>query len=380
MNKLIYLDNAATTYPKPKNVIASLGVCCEECGNPGRGSHALSLNAAKRIYDCREAICCLFNFSKPENVVFTHNTTHALNLAINGLCPSSGEIIISNLEHNSVLRPVNALCEKSDGKLTFKTFNAVGTDDETVSSFTNSLTQKTVLAVVTACSNVTGRLIPIERIGTVCRSKGIKLIIDAAQSAGIVKLDLSRQFFSAVCFAGHKSLYGVMGSGFCIISPHEDPTPLIYGGNGVHSLSIAQTGSLPEKLEVGTPGVIAINSVREGIKHILCIGEEEIYKKTENLSNALVNRIGNISGINIIDNCKSKVGTVLFTLDGADSEYVCSRLAEKGFCVRGGFHCSPLAHKSLGTLKTGGIRVSFSHFNTEKDVEELATAIQALRL
>lgn len=373
MSDIVYLDNAATTYPKPRNVSACLCSCCEKYGNPGRSSHFLSLNSAKAVFSCREIICSLFNYSHPENVIFTYNTTYALNMAIFGLCPCMGEIIISNLEHNSVLRPIHAICEKSSGKLSYKVFDALGEDTDTVTNFINSLTSKTVLAVITASSNVTGKILPIEQIGSICRQKGIKLIIDAAQSAGIIPLDLQKQYFSAVCFAGHKSLYGIMGSGFCIFSDTENPHCLIFGGNGTASLIPTQSGVvLPEKLESGTLGVIPIVALREGIKHIVCTGEKEIKEKCCYLSQKLSQNLANMEKVHVIGSCRNKTGTVLFNIAGLNSEEVCSLLSQKGICTRGGFHCASLAHKALGTVDDGGgVRASFSHFNCETDVTTL---------
>ncbi len=381
MTSPVYLDNAATTYPKPKNVKAVLCSCLDTLGNPGRSSHALSLNSAKLMFSCRELICSLFNFDHPENVIFTYNTTYALNMAIYGLFDGNGEIIISNLEHNSVLRPVHAICERSKQLCSYKAFNALGSDNDVVESFNNSLSDATVLAVVTACSNVTGKLLPIRQIGEICRKRGIKLIIDAAQSAGIVPLDLQNQHFSAVCFAGHKSLYGIMGSGFCIFAEGENPKAHILGGNGTMSLSPTQDGVLPERLESGTAGVVAIAALREGIKHIICVGQEQIYDVCSSLSEILTQRLKNMANIRIIGECENKVGTVLFNVEGYDSENVAAFLSQKGICVRGGFHCSALAHASLGTTETGGaVRASFSHFNTQKDVDAITDALKEFHI
>lgn len=377
MNDIVYLDNAATTFPKPLNVSACLCNCCDKYANPGRSSHVLSVNSAKAVYSCREIICSLFHFQHPENVVFTYNTTYALNLAIFGLCPKEGEILISNLEHNSVFRPVHALSQNSGGKISYKVFDALSDDESILSDFENAISKKTVLAVITACSNVTGKLLPIEKLGEICRRKNIGLIIDAAQLAGIVPINLERQYFSAVCFAGHKSLYGIMGSGFCIFSENVNPETIIFGGNGTSSLSPLQSQSfLPEKLESGTLGVIPIVSLREGIKHIICTGEKEICDKVRHLSSFLTSKLIDMDGITVVGHCKNKTGTVLFNVKDKNSEYVSSLLAQEGICTRGGFHCAALAHTSLGTAKTGGgVRASFSHFNSEKDVVALTDAL-----
>lgn len=377
MNDIIYLDNAATTYPKPKNVSAFLCKCCDRYGNPGRSSHFLSLNSAKAVFSCREIICSLFNFQNPENVVFTYNTTYALNMAIFGLCPDKGEILISNLEHNSVLRPVHELSQKSKGNISYKVFDALGNDEDVVKSFENTISPDTVMAVITACSNVTGKLLPVRKIGTVCKQKGIKLIIDAAQSAGIVPEDLQKQYFDAFCCAGHKSLYGIMGSGFCIFSKESQPKTLIFGGNGTASLSETQTTSLlPERLESGTLGVIPIACLYEGIKHIVCTGQQEIYEKCKTLSTLLTENLKNMPNISVIGECDNKTGTVLFNIRNKNSEKVCSLLSQKGICTRGGYHCASIAHKALGTaVDGGGVRASFSHFNSGADVKALTDAL-----
>ncbi len=376
MNELVYLDNAATTYPKPRNVAAVLPYSLYNYGNPGRSSHSLSQSSAKLIYSCREIICSLFNYQFPENVVFTYNTTYALNMAINGLCPKEGNIIISNMEHNSVLRPVNALCQKSAGSLRYSVFDCLGSEEEILSSFASTVTPDTSLAVISGCSNVTGKLLPTEKIGEICRAKGIKLILDMAQNAGIAPIDLSRQYFSAACFAGHKSLYGIMGSGFCIFAQNENPDSFIYGGNGTHSLSREQNGLLPERLESGTVGVPSIAALREGIKHVIITGTDSILGSVTNLSTFLTDNLENMKNITVIGKCDKKVGTVLFNVTELDSERVSSLLSEKGICTRGGFHCSGLCHTSLGTVESGGgVRASFSHFNSKEDVTRLTDAL-----
>ena len=200
MKRLIYLDNAATSYPKPKNVISAVNESLMRSGNPGRSGHELSLYSMKAVYSCREAICDFFRFPSPENVVFTYNTTYALNLAIKGLMGNEGEIVISNLEHNSVIRPVKELERQNEG-ITVRVFDALCDDKQTVSNFSQELSDNTSLCVITMCSNVTGRILPFREISEICRKKNISLIFDAAQYAGHEPLDLSALYFSAMCFA-----------------------------------------------------------------------------------------------------------------------------------------------------------------------------------
>lgn len=374
MSRIIYLDNAATSWPKPKNVINAVKDSFIMCGNPGRSGHELSLYSAKAVYVCREAICSFFNFSNPENVIFTYNTTYALNLAIKGLMENDGEIVISNLEHNSVIRPVMELKKQNPG-ISVIFFDALCDDECIISNFKNSLSDKTRLCVITMCSNVTGKIMPYRQIGEICRKKGIKLIFDAAQLAGLYPIDLSSLYFSAVCFAGHKSLYGIMGSGFCIFSKEVEPKTIIEGGNGTMSVSTFQSGDLPERLESGTMGVPGIIALHEGIKHINTAGLSYIGEKCAYLENMLSSRLSDMNNIKIYSNVKNKVSTILFNIDGVFSETVASLLSEKGICVRSGLHCAPLCHKALGTLETGAVRVSISHFNSREDVEEILSGV-----
>ncbi len=368
---IIYLDNAATSFPKPQNVTRAVADSLMMCGNPGRSGHELSLYSAKAVYSCREAICNFFSFNHPENVVFTYNTTYALNLAINGLY-RGGKIIISNLEHNSVVRPVAKICKK------YHIFDALGDEDEVIRSFEGAALPNVKMAVITMCSNVTGKLLPIEKIGKICKEKGITLILDAAQCAGLIPIDLSKLYFSAICFAGHKSLYGIMGSGFCIFGKGTEPSPLIVGGNGIESESIRQTGLLPEVLESGTVGVPSIIALKEGIKHLQVVGLAEIRHTCKSLEKNLTEQLLSESNIKIIGGTKGKVSTILFNIDGIGADKVASLLSDSGICVRSGLHCAPIAHKSLGTLDTGGVRISISHFNTAEDIERAGKKIREI--
>ena len=377
MSALIYLDNAATSFPKPKNVINAVNNCLFQCGNPGRSGHELSLYSARAVYSCREAICSFFNFNNPENVVFTYNTTYALNMAIKGLINDGDEIVISNLEHNSVLRPVAEL-EKSGHGIIYKIFDALGNDDEVISNFENTLSDKTRLCVITMCSNVTGKILPYARIGEVCKRRGIKLIFDAAQCAGLINIDLSSFYFSAVCFAGHKSLCGIMGTGFCIFSPDTQPKSIIQGGNGVESISPLQTGLLPERLESGTVGVPGIIALSEGLRHIQTVGLYEISEKCLCLEKRLTSALSQMKNVTVYGKTNSKVSTVLFNICGFHSEDVAAFLSSKSICVRAGLHCSPLSHKALGTIDTGAVRASISHFNSGEDIERFISEITTL--
>ena len=377
MNSLIYLDNAATSWPKPKNVITAVNESILRCGNPGRSGHELSLYSMRAVYSCREAICSFFSFDKPENIVFTYNTTYALNLAIKGLMEKDGEIVISNLEHNSVIRPVKELERQHEG-ITVKIFDALGDDDGTTADFESKLSDKTRLCVITMCSNVTGKILPYQRIGEICRKRGIKLILDAAQLAGLYPIDLSSLYFSAICFAGHKSLYGIMGTGFCIFSPSVEPKALIEGGNGTMSISTYQDMPLPERLEAGTVGVPGIIALNEGIRHITLYGTERIFEKCSFLEKKLTDALSETKNVTLYGKTPNKVATVLFNVGKLHSEEAAMLLSGNGICVRSGLHCAPLCHKALGTIESGAVRVSISHFNSGDDIDILIDRVKEI--
>ena len=375
MKSIIYLDNAATSWPKPKSVINAVNESLGRCGNPGRSGHELSLYSMKAVYSCREVICSFFGFNYPENVIFTYNTTYALNLAIKGLMDDEGEIVISNLEHNSVIRPVKEW-ERQNNAVSVKIFDALCDDELVISNFESALSDKTKLCVITMCSNVTGKIMPYKEIGEICRKKGIKLIFDAAQLAGIYPLDLSSLYFSAICFAGHKSLYGIMGTGFCIFSKNVEPATIIEGGNGAFSLNPYHDMPLPERLESGTPGVPGIVGLREGIKHIVLYGQDEIFEKCSFLEKRITTALSEMKNVILYGKTEDKVSTVIFNIGTLHSEETAALLSQSGICSRAGLHCAPLCHKALGTLETGAVRVSLSHFNNGEDVDIFLKEVQ----
>ena len=368
MKRLIYFDNAATSYPKPKNVISAVSESLMYSGNPGRSGHKLSLYSMKAMYSCREAVCDFFKFSHPENVVFTYNTTYALNMAIKGLMGNDGEIVISNLEHNSVIRPVKELERQNEG-ISVKVFDALCDNEKTISNFLQALTDNTKLCVITMCSNVTGKILPFREISEICKKRNLTLILDAAQYAGHEVLDLSSLYFSAICFAGHKSLYGIMGTGFCIFSPDIQPSAFIQGGNGAFSTGMFHDMPLPERLEAGTSGVPGIIALHEGIKHITSVGQNTITEKCSYLESRLTQGLSQIKNITIYGKTQKKVSTVLFNISYVKSEETAFILSESGICTRAGLHCAPLCHKALGTLEAGAVRASLSHFNSGEDVD-----------
>ncbi len=370
---MIYLDNAATTFPKPEAVYKSVDYCARYlCGNPGRSSHRLSSAAATEIYSCREEISELFG-GKSENTVFTLNATYALNIAIKALYRSGSEVLISGIEHNAVLRPVAALgCQ-------YKVFNPLGSDDDIMRSLSSLVNPKTSLIICNHVSNICGITLPIEKIGEFCASRGIKFIIDASQSAGIKKIDIKECKADVICAPGHKGLYGLQGSGFALFADkYEDMSKnlssFIYGGNGVNSLDTRMPDFLPEKFEAGTLPTPAISGLKQGIREIKKLGPQAIEIHESELAEELKSALYNMKGITVYGG-EYRGGIVLFNINKIPSERVSEELDDFGICVRGGFHCCPLGHRLLQSGNNGAVRASFSIFNKSKDIKLFTDAI-----
>lgn len=368
---MIYLDNAATSFPKPRNVISAYNCAVRLYGgNPGRSSHYLSRQAANLIYETREEIASLFD-GQPENVVFTLNATYALNIAISALRPKGGLALISNFEHNAVLRPI--ACGGN-----YEVFDASGSDEDVIRSFTAALSFKPSLVVCNHASNLCGKILPIERIGKICRDNGIPFIIDASQSAGHRSLSLRDTFADAICAPGHKGLYGTQGSGFVIFGDkYRDNasmlSPFVHGGNGVNSLEPFMPDFLPERYEGGTLPTPAIAALCAGIKEIKRITIPNVEYLENALGRRLIEGLSVINGATVYGNYGG--GTVLFNLNGRSSEDVASMLDQNGICVRAGYHCCPLGHKALKTPQGGAVRVSVSPYNSRYDIDRLLTVL-----
>ena len=363
---MIYFDNAATTFPKPHTVSDEMTRCIKKyCGNPGRSSHNLSKISAEHIYNTREEIATMFN-AEAENIIFTYNTTYALNIAIKALSREGSHILISDIEHNSVLRPVFSLCERK--KCTYNIFSTSGTDEEIIEDILLKITSNTSLLVSTHVSNVGSRRLPIEKIGALCHSKGIKFIVDGAQSAGVHQIDVQRMNIDALCAPGHKALYGPQGVGIIAFGKEINGETVIEGGTGINSLEPQMPDFLPERYEAGTLSTPAIVGLGEGVKWLKSIGIDRIRAHEEELYDTLKDMLS-LNGQIITYNMNDYAGnTLLFNVKGMSSSYVASQLDKRDICVRSGFHCSPLAHRLLNTGENGAVRVSFSVFNTKKEV------------
>jgi selenocysteine lyase/cysteine desulfurase len=375
---MIYLDNAATTFPKPETVYRAAVRCMREYGgNPGRSGHRLSREAGAAVYDARAAVAELLG-GQPENVVFTLNATYALNLAIGALSKSGSRILISGMEHNAVLRPVAAM--KSCG---YDIFDPVGGDEAVLQAVERGLTPKTSLVVCNHVSNLCGLTLPVARIGALCKRRGVRFIIDASQSAGRVPLSLRDTGADAICAPGHKGLYGLQGCGFALFADgyaqRGGELPLfVSGGNGVNSLETEMPDFLPERFEAGTLPTPAIASLAAGIGEVRRMGVTAIGAREEALGRRLREGLSVIRGITLYG-AETGGGTVLFNVGSLPSERVGELLDERGICVRSGFHCCPLGHKMLGTPVHGAVRASVSVFTAPREIDGFLAAMQQMR-
>lgn len=374
---MIYLDNAATTYPKPRSV-RNAAAGAVNAANPGRSGHRLSLSASEQIYRCRVKAAELFGASSPENVIFTSGCTQAANMVIKGvMSKKGGHVVVSDLEHNAVMRPLRAMA--NDG-VTYTVVKTSENDEETLGAFREALRSDTRLVVCTQISNVWGIRLPVERIAAMCRQYGIPVMIDAAQSAGVVKINAADNF-DFVCIAGHKGLYAPMGTGILIAQRPEIMRTIIEGGTGSKSRLLEMPDILPDKFESGTPNFSGIVGMSAGIDFINSIGEERIRAHEVGLLAKLYDRLSQNRRVILYtkrpqrDNCG---GVLSFNIDDMDSESVAALLDERGIAVRAGLHCAPTAHEHFGTQDTGTVRVSASYFTTENEIFAAARAIEAI--
>ena len=372
---MIYLDNAATTFPKPEGVSREVKKCIDEyCGNPGRSAHSLSLKAAEKIYDCREMLAAMFGADDAENVVFTMNTTYAINMAVRAFVKDGDHVIIGDIEHNSVYRPVCELAR--EGKITYSIMRS-GDAKRTLHDLTSMIQPNTSLVVCAHQSNICGITEPIRDIGAVCKRHGIRFVVDAAQSAGILDIDIRRDGITALCVPGHKSLYGIQGCGAVIFGDPTGAQLVFEGGNGVNSLEKYMPDFLPERYEVGTLPTPAIAGLAEGLKFVMRETPRAIAEREARLGDLLLERLLNDRKIKAYAPAY-RSGIVLFNVKGMPSATVGSALNDRGISVRSGFHCSPLAHSKLGTGDGGAVRVSLGAFNTADDILALSDALYAI--
>ena len=364
---MIYLDSAATSLLKPASVERAVVQAMRTAASPGRGGHAPAQKAAETVFSCREAASELFQVPDPSCVVFTMNATHGLNLAIRSLVKEGTHVLVSGYEHNAVMRPLYAA--KAEIR---KVCTALFYPERFLEEWEAALPWAQA-AVCTHVSNVFGYILPIDEIASLCRQKGIPLIVDASQSAGILPVSFHRLGVSYIAMPGHKGLLGPQGTGLLLCG--ERGIPLLYGGSGSESRLHTMPESLPERLEAGTHNVCGIAGLLAGIRYILGKGTEAICREEhEQLSTALQMLRGSRAEIFSRDG-RFQSGVLSLRAPGTDVEELAERLAQRDVCVRAGLHCAPLAHESAGTLETGTLRLSFSPFLAR---EALKSAVSIL--
>ena len=373
--KMIYFDNSATTCPKPSTVITKACYSLKYLGgNPGRSGHKMSVRVANEVYKVREKIAQFFN-AKPENVVFTLNCTHAVNFAMKGIMQSGGHMIISSLEHNAVSRPAFAL-EHNRRNVSVSVAKVAESNEKTIANFKALIRRNTKCICMMAASNVTGEILPFNEIAAICQKQGICFILDAAQGAGVMDIKLGKGI-NFICCAGHKGLYGLSGTGVLISDGKYPLSTIIEGGTGATSLELKQTDFLPEQLESGTINVPGIISLGAGVDFVKENGIDNIKRKEDRLCDMFVSQVGQLDNFTVIrEDNKEYAPLVSFSYKNANSFEVTEYLSNRGFALRGGFHCSALAHKSLGTVEDGLTRFSPSVFNSEIEVRKVVTELK----
>ncbi|MBS5431500.1 MAG: aminotransferase class V-fold PLP-dependent enzyme [Merdimonas faecis] len=373
---MIYMDNAATTMHKPKEVIDAVVAAMSSMGNAGRGVNEASLSASRLIYDTREKLCRLFGAEDPRQIVFTANSTESLNIAIKGILNPGDHVIATMLEHNSVLRPLYEM-EKKGVRLTIVKSNPEGTLD--LADIENAIAPDTKMIVCTNGSNLTGNYIDPEPIGTLAREKGIVFVVDASQTAGVFPIDVQKMKIDVLCFTGHKGMLGPQGTGGMYVRKGLSVRPLLSGGSGVQTYSKTHPTEMPTALEAGTLNGHGIAGLHAAVEYLEKTGVDTIRAREQDLMWRFYEGVKEIPGVKVYGDFSTKNRCAIVTLNIGDydsSEVSDELLTEYGISTRSGGHCAPLMHEALGTVEQGAVRFSFSHYNTEEEVD---TAIRAIR-
>lgn len=374
MPSAINFDNAATTFPKPQTVIRALNeaISCYG-GNAGRGGHRITLAASEKVFDTRQTAADFFG-AVPENVVFTLNCTHALNFAVQGIMKGRGHIIMSSLEHNSVARPVYELAKS--GGISYSIAPVYNSDEEFLEGLKKRIRPDTKAVVCTIAGNVDGRILPVKEIAQICHKRGICYIADGAQACGILDVKLS-DGINILCTSGHKGLYGPSGTGLLVSDGEYKLYSIIQGGTGSSSMELAQPDFLPDGLESGTLNTAGVIALKAGINFVCRKTPDRIYAHESGLCKKFVSMLDpervtvyRTEGLNYAP-------VVSFNINGISPEEAAGILSDRGYCLRAGLHCAPLAHKTLGT-DDGTIRFAPSVFNNERQVIGLAGEIKKL--
>jgi len=377
--KQIYLDNAATSKIKPASVREAMINYYDNIGcSPGRGGYQQSLNAGRILLEARMSFCELFNFDKPENVIFTHNITYAINMILKGMLEEGDHVITTMMEHNAIIRPLNHMINDLGIEVDFVKANEKG--EVNLEDIENVIKENTRLIITTHASNVTGTILPIKEIGNLAKKKNIVYMVDSAQTAGSIEIDLKELNIDILAFTGHKGLYGPTGTGgFIIKSPVENQIySFIQGGTGSISDKDIQPDFLPDKFESGTINTIGIAGLKAGVDSILKIGIDKIHEKKMKLTKRLIDGFLKNERIQIkgVIDIEKRVSTISIYIENYDLGMLSFELDDQyGIMTRSGLHCAPYAHKTIGTYPEGTLRFSVGYFNTEDDID---CAIRAL--
>jgi cysteine desulfurase family protein len=378
--KVIYLDHAATSWPKPPEVIDAVrDAMLYDTANPGRGSHAMAVRSSRHLFNARKQLAKLFRISNPNDIAFASNTTTALNLAIKGFVKPGDHVVSTAVEHNSVRRPLEYLKQTIGIKVTYVESDAYGIIEP--KRVEEAIVPSTTLVIVNHSSNLLGAIAPVAEIGSICRKHGVKLLVDGAQSAGILPIDVEAMCIDMLAFPGHKGLLGPQGTGGLYIHPDIDLTPLLHGGTGSQSEAPEQPNVRPDRYEAGTPNTPGFAGLAAGVRYILNESVETIHTKEWRLTQLMMEQLSAVPGIQLLGPSigQQRTGIVAFNLEGAEASELSFVLDQHyGIAVRAGYHCTPLAHASAGTLEKGAVRASVGCFTTEEETQALVDAMKEI--
>lgn len=376
---MVYLDNAATSWPKPYSVHQEMVRCIKEYGaNPGRSGHRMAMQASEKIFECRQNLAKLFGISDPLHIVFTANATEAINLAVKGLLVPGDHVIISSMEHNSVVRPLKKM-EALGVELSIVKADYNGMVD--TADIVKNIKVNTKLLLITHASNVTGTVNDLAALGQLAKEHNIYFMVDAAQTAGNYPVNVGLMHIDLLAFSGHKGLLGPQGIGGLYIRPGMILDTLKEGGTGSLSESLKQPDFLPDCYESGTLNTPGIAGLNEGVKYILATGIENIQNHEKHLARYMLEGLGEIKNVKVYGSADpdQRTGVISIAIEGKDCNEVCRKLDEEyDIAARGGLHCAYLAHETIGTQNTGTIRFSIGHFNTTRDIEQVLKAVNAI--
>lgn len=370
---MIYLDSAATTFYKPASVQNAVLTAMKTMSSPGRGGYRSAQSADELLFRCRSLAASMFGVSEPDRVVFTFSATHALNIAIRSVVPKGGRVVVSGWEHNAVMRSLYALQAEI-----ISIQSPLFDQDDCVRAFSAALESGADAAVCTTASNVFGYILPVQTIAALCRRKNVPLILDAAQSAGAIPVNMQNLAPAFIAMPGHKGLYGPQGTGLLLCGAEAEP--LLYGGTGSASLAREMPSFLPDRLEAGTHNVPGIAGLEAGLRFVRETTPERILKHEQGLIQFAAAGLKRMKGVRVYasPNPSAQLGVLSFSVEGRESEDVAAALAARGVAVRAGLHCAPCAHRSAGTLEHGTVRISVSAFQSRRDIDVFLTILRKM--